>query len=89
MIPGETILSGGETSNHVVWQVMHTGAGYYVGTVFTHCGVKSCTICGKEDMPKGFQEPNSRETGYFKTEKEAQRAFDEYCSSGEMFNIRR
>lgn len=44
-------------------QVMHSGAGYYVGTIYTD-----------ED---GFQEPGSRDSCYFPTKEAAQKYLDE------------
>lgn len=41
-------------------QVMRSAAGYYVGTVFHN--------------PEGYDEPGSRDSGYYKTHQEAERA---------------
>ena len=54
---------GGEYSD---LQVMRSGAGWYIGTLFTYTN----------GSYKGFQEPGSRESGYYATEEEAQAAMD-------------
>lgn len=41
-------------------QVMHSNAGYYIGTTFTDSD--------------GFQEPGSRDSGYYRTHEEAEAA---------------
>lgn len=40
-------------------EVLRSNAGYYVGTMYNN--------------PEGFQEPGSRDSGYFHTEQEAAR----------------
>ena len=45
-------------------KVMHSAAGYYIGTSFTHTSGEY----------EGLIEPGSRESEYFATEAEAQRA---------------
>jgi hypothetical protein len=47
-------------------QVMESAAGHYVGTIHTACG--ECEECKRDDLPRGFQQPNSRETGYMSPE---------------------
>ena len=44
-------------------QVMHSNAGYYIGTIYTD--------------PKYGEEPGSRDSEYFKTEKDAQLFLEE------------
>jgi hypothetical protein len=44
-------------------QVLKSNAGYYIGTIFT--------------SHDGFKEPESRDSGYYRTEAEAQRALDD------------
>ena len=62
MFPGETILSGAskvcDCGTPFEWEIMQSGAGYYIGTM---CHNKKCPDCGI---------PNSRETEYM-TYKEA------------------
>lgn len=47
-----------EKANYGPLEVMHSGAGYYVGTHYNN--------------PEGYQEPGSRDSGYFRTSKEAE-----------------
>lgn len=49
--------------NYSDLQVCKSAAGYYIGTIFT-------------DPDDGFQEPGSRDSGYFATEREAQIELD-------------
>jgi len=84
---GETVLSrkafGMEIDEHVSdFRVMSTGAGYYIGTVFTYCG--ECDACKKEGMPKGVSTPNSRETDYFKTSELAEAALEVFKVTGKL-----
>lgn len=51
-----------DKGNYSELQVMRSGAGYYVGTIYTGAD--------------GFQEPGSRDSGYFPTEKDAQLYLD-------------
>lgn len=46
-----------DKSNYSELQVLKSAAGYYVGTLFT--------------TPEGWEEPGSRDSGYFKTKDEA------------------
>lgn len=48
-------------------RVLRSAAGWYIGTNFIHNG----TALG---IPKGFIEPGSRESGYYATREEAERA---------------
>lgn len=68
MIQGETVTSaGGIADPHISpLQVMKSAAGHYVGTVHIACG--ECDECKRDELPKGFQQPNSRETGYMSRE---------------------
>lgn len=50
-------ISESEKGNYGPLTVMHSGAGWYVGTYYT--------------APDGFVEPGSRDSDYFRTEKEA------------------
>lgn len=92
MFPGETVLSqkelGQEVDPHVSpFQVMRSGGGWYVGTTYVACGQASCEECSgwRELNVKGRElEPNSRETGYFKSEKEAQEALKKFKETGEV-----
>lgn len=92
MFPGETILSqkalGQEVDPHVSpFQVMRSGGGWYVGTTYVACGEASCKECSgwRELNVKGRElEPNSRETDYFKSEKEAKNALEEFMKSGKL-----
>ena len=74
MFEGEAILSGANPTccgEVLPFQVLHTPAGYYVGTF--------CNACG----------PHSRETDYFKTNKEAEHALTEFNGLGEMLPDKR
>ena len=92
MFPGETILSqkelGQEVDSHISdFQVMHSGGGWYVGTTYVACGEASCEECsgwGTNNVKGRELEPNSRETGYFKTEKEAKEALAGFKESGDL-----
>lgn len=92
MFPGETVLSqkdlGQETDTHISdFQIMHSGGGWYVGTTYVACGKSTCGECSGwgELNQKGRElEPNSRETEYFKTEKEAVKALEGFKKSGSL-----
>jgi len=76
MIQGETILSGAPLKEGVsVFMVLHSFAGWYVGTMF-------------KDPVDGFEEPNSRETDYFETEAEAQSALDSFNKGDDLTGMR-
>lgn len=67
MFPGETILSDPDPKAHLdphisELRVLRSGAGYYIGTLWTYC---DCERCQNESMPAGMQEPHTRETDYF------------------------
>ena len=73
MINGETITSGAKVDRHVSpFQVMHTGAGYYVGTTWKVCGDPACAdrecLKFQELGDKTFEQPNTRETDYMSKE---------------------
>jgi len=93
-MPGETVLSGAVNDKHVSeFQVMQSPAGWYVGTLYTYCGDKNCTRCNDDTpaeapMPKGLQEPNSRETDYFRNEQEAEDSLEGFNADGEMEGMR-
>lgn len=53
--------------------VLKSQAGYYVGTLYQH--------------PEGFEEPGSRDSGYFSTEEEAVRMLD-YMKEGGTEGVR-
>lgn len=93
MIPGETILSqramGMPEDPHTgEFKVLRSqGSGlYYVGTMLVACGDENCRECGDypvKDKKKGSEiDYNSRETDYFKTREEAERALEEYNKNG-------
>lgn len=90
MFPGETILTGGKSNNEDAriseFQVMRSGAGWYVGTIFTHgdlCKDPNDYGCMFRDGKCAFtQEPNSRETDYFDSEGEAKNALAVWNATG-------
>lgn len=43
-------------------QVLRSNAGFYIGTIYNN--------------PEGYQEPGSRDSGYYPTREEAQKALD-------------
>lgn len=57
MIEKAKYISEEEKGSYTDLQVMHSGAGYYVGTMYHN--------------PEGYDEPGSRDSGYFKSFKEA------------------
>ena len=92
MFPGETVLSqmeyGMKVSDHVSeFKVMESNGSFYIGTLFTYCGNKECPDC-KGELPKGFQEPNSRETDYFDKREQAEKALVEYKRLGVLEKAR-
>lgn len=54
-------------------RVMQSAAGYYIGT---GCENKECKTDDGKVGGGQFGEPHSRESGYYKTEKAAQKALD-------------
>lgn len=75
MMPGETILSGAPKTSLVSdFKVMKSGGGYYIGTTTSE---------------EGFEEPYTRETGYFATHEEAKVALDTYMTTGYLPKQRR
>ena len=48
-------------------QVLHSAAGYYIGTIFLH---------NKTSEFPGLQEPGSRESDYYRTKEAAQKELD-------------
>lgn len=85
MFPGETILSGAPKDEHVSdFMPLQSGNGWFVGTLYTYCAVEDCERCGKDRLPAGHQLPNTRETGYFKNEIEAEAALAVYEATGEL-----
>ena len=91
MIPGETVRSQQATDPHNgEFKVMHTGGGYYIGTMFIACGEKECGVCseyafGGRVLTKGQElDYNSRETDYFKTRDEAEKALEIYKKTGDL-----
>ena len=88
MIPGETILSGAKTSKHVSpFQVLCANS-YYIGTTFTTCDGTDCDEQDCKDMGAGMEMPNTRETGYFNTRSEAEKALKAFLL-GDMADVRR
>lgn len=78
MLPNETILSGandGEfnTKGYSKLKVLESAAGFYLGTMH-------------RDLD-GFEEPGSRESGYFGTFQEADDALEEWYN-GNTINQR-
>ena len=68
MLPGETVLSGACLTEGVsVFKVCQSAAGYFVGTTY-------------HDKELGCDFPNTRETCYFSTEKQAQAALDSFLA---------
>ena len=86
MGPGETVLSGAESSkenSHISkLRVMHSSAGYYVGTAYRYCG--NCSKCIKEAGTHVWTEPNSRESGYFKKREDAEKALTTFNETDEL-----
>lgn len=68
---GETVATGAsdvcyDCGKEMPLEVLHSNAGYYIGT-----------LCCLEGAPEaGHVQPNSRESGYYKTRKEAQDDLD-------------
>ena len=55
-----------EQGRYSALQVLQSGAGFYIGRTYTHTG----------GAYKGLTEPGSRESDYYPTEEEAQKALD-------------
>lgn len=88
MFPGETVMSGAVKDEHVSeFQVLQSGGGWYIGTIYTYCEFPSCSRC-KGELPAGVQEPYSRETDYFDTELEAEAALALFQVEGELPRMR-
>jgi hypothetical protein len=72
MMPGETVLSGAKSHKedpHISeFIVLRSAAGWYIGTIQT--------------SDEGWLEPNTRETDYFDSQEEAQRALEKYKNTG-------
>lgn len=89
MIPGETILSMSPEDQQKVredphiseFKVIRYGGGYFIGTLYIY---DHCDLCKETLMPYGTQEPNSRETGYFRTREEADAALLVYNKTGHL-----
>lgn len=56
------ILEGKDNPHYSDLQVLKSAAGWYIGTIHTD--------------DDGFQEPGSRDSGYYQTKEEAQQALD-------------
>ena len=56
----ENVVSTEEQGNYSELQVLHSPAGYYVGTMYNN--------------PEGYQEPGSRDSEYFPTFAAAEQA---------------
>jgi hypothetical protein len=69
VVQGETIRRGADRvckcGKEFKLEVLHSAAGYYIGT---RCHTVGCDEAGL---------PYSRESGYYKTKKEAQKALDD------------
>jgi len=58
-----------EKGNYTELMVLHSPAGYYVGTMYNN--------------PEGYQEPGSRDSNYFKNFKDAQTFLDKLNEGSE------
>lgn len=58
MIVNAGYITEGEKGNYTELQVLQSGAGFYVGTLYNN--------------PEGYQEPGSRDSDYFRTREEAE-----------------
>lgn len=88
MIPGETVQSskalGMKVDPHLSgYQVLRSHAGYYIGTIWLACGRPECS---EEECSwgEGFSQPGSRETDYFETSEEAEKALEGFKKTGEL-----
>jgi hypothetical protein len=63
-----------DKGNYSEMQVLRSAAGFYVGTIYNH--------------PDGFQEPGSRDSGYFPTFDKAQEYLDEINETGDTSGLR-
>lgn len=63
MVTGATYIKPEDKSGYSDLQVLSSGAGYYVGTLYT-------------DPVNGFCEPGSRDSDYFRTEEQAKAFLD-------------
>lgn len=99
MFPGETIRSQQELGlpvnpHNSEFKVLHSGGGYYIGTLFLACGEKDCKDCadyvfGGRVLTKGQElDHGSRETDYFKNKDLADAALEKYKNTGELDNER-
>lgn len=71
----ETLLGGADPpdkDHYSEIQVMRSGAGFYLGTLWKPCG--KCEECKKHDYPDWWTEPGSRESEYFRTQADAEKA---------------
>ena len=86
MLPGETILSGARSheqdSRISQFKVLRSAAGYFIGTQYTHDGT-CCTNDGIH-LCTDLVEPNSRETGYWRTKEDAEEALALFHKHGVM-----
>lgn len=60
MVQSAGYLKPEQKSGYSDLQVLRSGAGYYVGTIYT-------------DPEDGFTEPGSRDSGYFRTHEDAEK----------------
>lgn len=76
-LPGETVGTGApgpdQDSNVVGPQVMRSNAGYYIGY-------------GCIDPEYGWEEPYSRESGYYRTREDAEQDLFHYTPRDTQFN---
>ena len=101
MFPGETLLSRAEEGekpdpHYTELQVMHSPAGWYVGSYWKACKEKATACAGcLEDydyLPPehwgDITEPGSRETDYFDSPEEAEKALDGFNKTGTLLGKR-
>jgi hypothetical protein len=73
MLAGETVLSGAPSHKEdplvSEFKVMHSAAGYFIGTTY---------------MEEYGEVPNTRETGYWQSEDDAEAALYKYQKYGEL-----
>ena len=69
MIKNAGYIKEADKGNYTELQVLHSNAGYYVGTMYNN--------------PDGYQEPGSRDSDYFNKKEEAQAFLDQLVEAGE------
>lgn len=96
MFPGETVLTSKRPNKHFgEFKVMSSqgGAGFYIGTMYLDCGDPNCHDCdeyayGRPRTEGRELDYNSRETDYFATKEEADKALEDYKKTGYLENQR-